>query len=1818
MRSASMYVSHGSSPTTLRHQQSYPRPQYSKYQEQSYREQQQKQYEEYEQQSRYYREGNGQPSGVQDLQQSRTEPYVMPYRHSTHQGAYADAPLARSPPTPRRHHTQQLQPQRSLNLGPMPSNRFAIARDQLPTAPSPSVFSATQPAPVFPEPTTTTLQATTVSSGATVDASKSAELPATTNITAAVTQTADNYVARHPNRNSGYSDYSLGSSATTERIARPLSAIQEPTARFPISPVMNGHHSASTLTRSGSDPHWGSASSALMAQAKARAAQNHGYSRQVTLSSIPANEEVPPMPGKMTSKTGKVRLQLTFDRPFFNAGGELSGRLEIQCSSSRSIMLADMIIELLGYEALTKDHLAPKIFHKTVLRLQDMRHPSQAVQENIDPDSEGYWMARKGRTIFPFRLNIQDTLPNSYDSKLGQVRYVASAIALMKANHHKEIVNHTREVFIYETWTTDDIVQARKKSVKADTSKRLFMGGEGSLEMYAELTRTMVSSGGIVYVNVGVKNLTKKKIMGIKLSLWRHIAASNMRLGINSHSSTLGNRDQDNVKNYSEIIYKGEDFAFDNDDPRMVALPVYIPSGVYSLRNTNYLHVQFFVQVSLMASMSKALAVELPIYVTHASSWSDPPPRIPRDFAFPVHEDDPVKKNKTGVFSKKKTGAAPSQVNGSTAGPKKTLGTNDSSSTVATSSSTTVSKSGTSILSETNGKDGSSSRPVPRRSLSKHPDSPTSVLEFSQAGNLFVVNPDSSSIHRGSDAAFPRAPFGSQPALSPPAASHTSTNTSTSSSPPDRSTLMMNADQTSPTIEEEKASKSDSKLGLISPAQAAEYEKDFDMNRSLGTPLASSAKTEHEKSKPSKMGLRKKLAKLSISIPNHSSSSTSLSKTPRVSPQSLPSTPRSTKSLLSESPEELTFGEFRSPCSARSLSRQSSGSSLGSFKHIFDNHSCKSSIGSTRVVTVSPGPVSPSPGILKMTKYSSSGSESPALSTNTSNNPSATPSGASTPTSQSGPSITEACDEQVVRFHETGRSMTPSIPDLRLHQGTPVMEEMGRESCFKPSEADSRSSTPSPSEAGLATDLSSPSTLSSFVKPWEGKHKFSTSSINSSTLDLYDAAQTARDVRDEYYFGQNAMSHIASAEPSETRLALPQTGDPRIGEEYIAGAQDGSTSIGMVSEFFSRHGTPPSQEAFYDEMTQHQTPDHVMSASSQMHQPELVLSIPGQQIWRSGQFKDVVNAEKIPVQPAYGRSLAPSPSSRPNTPSEQIKASCVHALTAGSALTPVQTPYQYSGADGYPLLYQEAPPSHEAQPLFSRNSPQLEGINDPNKFSTLRPGISLVQYDHRSCPATPHRTDMLSGNSSREDTRAYSMPEYNALLQVSTPSQHYHDARMPDQPPMQQEQRGTQFSPEIFSTPMLLQNESIMSQSSGGGVSTPQPITPLSSSNSLQSDYLRLTPNDVNVAQQLSTLGTRTLMEQSHSIAVPMASESPAETYQESRYDTRTPLGDYSPHPSGLNPQHTSRKLWHAETVPGRHRQQQLSVSGQGNSNSEYANQEYPQSAEGSPASCAIYEEVMNHVIPGMQHTSATPLQEHYLYEPRSPAAYQPYMQYKPRPCSPGDMLSSPAGTQVGMKPSGSNILGINFQPAMDMTPDSGTQLPVEHPPGSGTTQSPLLPASVVEPLMTHIEISTPVFYQENPYFGSDDGLPPAAPLFAEDALMSSSLGVDQETAQDNPHAAQDELQQHQQPQQDQQQQQLSSNELLNKESFSNDAPDTSQTVQPMLSSPALARVNTTFRTSPLAFEGNVVTAGSSSPPFLETAKCITPGTERAQAEVLD
>lgn len=1181
----------------------------------------------------------------------------------------------------------------------------------------------------------------------------------------------------------------------------------------------------------------------------------------------------------------------------------------------------------------------------------------------------------------------------------------------MKANQSREVVNHTRECFIYETWTTDDITQARRRSVKADTSKRLFMGGDGSLELYAELTRTMVSSGGIVYVNVGVKNLTKKKvclcfvsnttmvatytpfaaltnthfnakqIMGIKLSLWRHIAASHTRSSFSSHSSALSSRDQDNVKNYSEIIYKGEDFAFDNDDPRVVVLPVYIPSGVYSLRHTSYLHVQFFIQVSLMASMSKALAVELPIYITHASSWSDPPPRIPRDFTFPMHEDDPVKKNKTGVFSKMKSNSVPPHQNGSMSGSgvKKSSGLTGSSSNLSSLASAASSKSGTPNASaEATTLESESLRPSMRRTL-KDPDSPTSVLDFSQAGNLFVVNPDAASIIASSDSrSIVKQSMASRPPLLPTTCDLESRPSSPEkpSSPLDRSAPLMLVDTLSPKTTEE--------VEMENLTKEEVEEQDFDMNRATKvSKTCNLTKCNSDKSDKSnklgKMGLRKTLAKLSIAIPSHSSSThnSGMSKTSKVSPRVLPSTPRSSKSLNLTSSEEI--GSPRSDRGGRSLSRKSSSSSMGSFTHIVGRHSRKSSTGSTRVVSISPGPGSGSTesGSLPLSKMSSSSNGSAPQSNTTSAYPSRSSSPALPSASSSAADSTEESNMRE-RYHEIGQlAMTPAIPDARLHQGTPIMEEMGREGYFEAndSQQQSRPATPSPSENQVMALQSSPATPNSANRPWDMPRNFSTTSLASSSPS--EGGQSAQDICDEYYYGQNSLSRNMSIESLDTLIAPPQCGRlaenggaelytmideiyndssvpvPEQGpghgleasrEIYGSTAQQQVPTCDVVGDgHLVEHRVvqdvmPHQQQQFQHEQIQHleyqqqqqrqHQQQHQHQQDPQYQQPQQV-DQQEQQSWISERYEEPATVPAI-IQPPADLILNQHPvmegyASIP--PSAQHSPVRLNEVPAGLVLPPIQSPEAFYSGEEFVRPLQARTLSHHSSQAHSRTSSShsivFQTPGDLSGVSTPRSTISLQQMENRSRSSSPMVRDPVLRNTSMENVVTFERSDSGALTHT------YQQQSSMTQDLQSTVSREGQFTPEIYSTPMLSQNEHRMesnninnndglggtySISSATGLS--QPTTPLSTSTSFQSDNLHLTPNDLGISMQLGGGGIRVQQQQQFYSQVSSATGySGAPAYRESKYSTALQPDIYSPHPSRSNSRQVSPKQWHAEAL---------------------------------------------------------------------------------------------------------------------------------------------------------------------------------------------------------------------------------------------------------------------------------------------------------------
>ncbi|KAK9688087.1 hypothetical protein K7432_014527 [Basidiobolus ranarum] len=335
-------------------------------------------------------------------------------------------------------------------------------------------------------------------------------------------------------------------------------------------------------------------------------------------------------PGKQASKNGNVKLNLFFDKPFYNAAGHLSGRLELTCVSEELLMLGQVLIEVTGFEDIERDSkntsLRHRIFYKTRLVLQDQNTPSDAVKPNSLPDVDGYYPAKAGKTSFPFALELSGTLPSSYVSKIGGVRYVVSGAALIKSNKKKENLAHNRFAQVYERWPQSEVEYARLATVSADNSEEVKGEIKEKISMSAELTKAMVAAGGLIYVKAFINNLGKKAVSGLKLSLWQQISGNNDLTRADSGGRLAAV--VDNRVLVTEAVYRGHDWVIPYGESRGLVVALGIPPSCYSLRNTALIQVSYEVQIDLITSFCKWKPLRLPIYIAHPSSWSDSAPSI--------------------------------------------------------------------------------------------------------------------------------------------------------------------------------------------------------------------------------------------------------------------------------------------------------------------------------------------------------------------------------------------------------------------------------------------------------------------------------------------------------------------------------------------------------------------------------------------------------------------------------------------------------------------------------------------------------------------------------------------------------------------------------------------------------------------------------------------------------------------------------------------------------------------------------------------------------------------------------------------------------------------------------------------------------------------------------------------------------------------------------------------------------------------------------------------------------------------------------------
>ncbi|KAF9149459.1 hypothetical protein BG015_008751 [Linnemannia schmuckeri] len=324
------------------------------------------------------------------------------------------------------------------------------------------------------------------------------------------------------------------------------------------------------------------------------------------------------------AKCSKLKIRIFFDSTLFQAGGTLFGRMEVTATSSRSLKLGEIAVELAAYEEITsKEFTATQSFLSSRLCFQGTGiPPSNAVHGPCDDD--GFWMAKKGKTTFPFAFQLPLDCPSSLVfGQTASLRYVVTGLVQVFYHGKDETILKSKEAFVVEAW--DGYNPDYRLPVQASNSTKLFWGGSGTLELEAMLAERLHSAGGNLPVEVRVKNNTSRKVQGIRIGVARRLemvsdkAQAELNPGLKIETVSV-----------SEVIgtqeFKSSSYLFDTGEERTMTINMTVPGNARTIRGTALFEVTCFVVVSmLLGAFSGELSVEIPVKICHPASLTPAP-----------------------------------------------------------------------------------------------------------------------------------------------------------------------------------------------------------------------------------------------------------------------------------------------------------------------------------------------------------------------------------------------------------------------------------------------------------------------------------------------------------------------------------------------------------------------------------------------------------------------------------------------------------------------------------------------------------------------------------------------------------------------------------------------------------------------------------------------------------------------------------------------------------------------------------------------------------------------------------------------------------------------------------------------------------------------------------------------------------------------------------------------------------------------------------------------------------------------------------------
>ncbi|KZT02549.1 uncharacterized protein LAESUDRAFT_762682 [Laetiporus sulphureus 93-53] len=218
----------------------------------------------------------------------------------------------------------------------------------------------------------------------------------------------------------------------------------------------------------------------------------------------------------------KVRVSLKLANSLFVAGGNITGKIELECKADKGMGIGVIMVELFAVEELTaRDHSGTstflhvkRFFQGPGLPPSNAVHPPTVVGDSALPAH--YYPARRGTTTFLFKLPLPESSPSAinFASGLAQVRYEIRATVGVAWRGENKLVFDKKAV---------DVVETLQTNASRTDPEAVVVSENGKIWVHGRLAGGVMVAGQPACIELQVKNHSTKKNTGLSLSLAREL-----------------------------------------------------------------------------------------------------------------------------------------------------------------------------------------------------------------------------------------------------------------------------------------------------------------------------------------------------------------------------------------------------------------------------------------------------------------------------------------------------------------------------------------------------------------------------------------------------------------------------------------------------------------------------------------------------------------------------------------------------------------------------------------------------------------------------------------------------------------------------------------------------------------------------------------------------------------------------------------------------------------------------------------------------------------------------------------------------------------------------------------------------------------------------------------------------------------------------------------------------------------------------------------------------------------------------------------------